>query len=87
MDQTKDGDNLRARGMLARAPLEDVASLELYQRIQILVADASWNQDQERELVKTIFAPFRTARREWMVVQMRDWLAEPLSQEAQKWLR
>jgi hypothetical protein len=87
MDQTKDGGNLRARGMLAKAPVEDVAALELYQKIQILVADASWHQDQECEPVKTIFASFRSARREWMVVQMREWLAEPLSQEAQKWLR
>jgi hypothetical protein len=40
----------------------------------------------EQSAAQALFDPFCGARAAWMVEQMRDWLEEPLSDEASEWL-
>lgn len=83
MDPGRDGANLHARGMFARAKANEGPQIAvgLYEQIR----DAML---MERDPVglQPLFASFCAARREWMIEQMRSWLQEPLSDEAREWL-
>jgi hypothetical protein len=86
MDRERDRDNLAARGMFAHteAEAESRSALALYEELQKAVLDNSWVLDQPR--THLTFDAFCNSRAAWMVAQMRDWLEEPLSDEACEWL-
>jgi hypothetical protein len=79
MDCERDLDNLVARGMLAPAQ-GGRSALDLYEELQ--AAKLAETLADKGEL----FTALRTARTDWMVEQMRDWLHEPLAEGAREWL-
>jgi hypothetical protein len=86
MDREQDYDNLVARGMLARIPGAEGSqtALTYYEELQSMVL--SQRLTLEQSAAQALFDPFCGARAAWMVEQMRDWLEEPLSDEASEWL-
>jgi hypothetical protein len=86
MDQERDGDNLAARGMFAQASADEGSrtAIALYKELQDAVLDGSWRQEQEK--AQSLFDSFCDARAAWIVEQMRDWLEQPRSDEANEWL-
>ena len=85
MDREYDVGNLAARGMFAPASYEHGrAAIDLYERLKRAVVDGSWCREQEK--AQGLFNSFCEARARWIVEQMRDWLAQPLSDEANQWL-
>lgn len=86
MDRERDGENLGARGLLAEATGDGdpVAAITLYEAIQSAVGDKRWRQGEPE--ARRLFDAFCQARARWMLEQMRNWLEEPLSNEASAWL-
>jgi len=85
MDREHDVDNIAARGMFAPASDEDRhAAIDLYEKLRQAVVDGSWRQEQEK--AQGLFDSFCEARAEWIIGQMRDWLQQPLPNEANEWL-
>jgi hypothetical protein len=79
MDRERDAENLKARGMFSRSVTDD--ALALYEEIRMAVLN------QEQAKAQPLFESFCNARASWIVEQMRNWLEEPLSDEASEWLR
>jgi len=86
MDTEGDGENLAARGMVARSSAGDGSptALALYEELRDLVLEGRVMEEQER--ARSLFEAFCNARATWLVDQMREWLEEPLPGEARKWL-
>lgn len=83
MDSDRDRANLVARGMFSassaagseRIALDDYQELKAIDPLQ-----------DERDSAQKLFDAFCDARAKWLVEQMEEWLKEPLSEEAKKWL-
>ncbi|MBE0417987.1 MAG: DUF262 domain-containing protein [Coriobacteriia bacterium] len=86
MDIERDGENLTARGMLARSSAGDGSptALALYEELRDLVLDERVMEEQER--AQSLFESFCDARARWLVERMREWLEEPLPAGAEEWL-
>jgi len=87
MDRERDGENLRARGMLALASVPQCTRLvlDVYHSLRSSVLDGTWSSD--RAHARSLFAAVCEGRAKWLVDQMRDWLDEPLPDGATTWLQ
>jgi len=87
MDRKRDLPNLQARGMLAPVESEEHGRsvLDVYEDLRGMILEGNWRKDQAR--VQRAFAAFCDGRSAWLIDQMKEWLGEPLSTEANLWLR
>lgn len=91
MDEDRDLPNLLARGMLVDSKGEGPAKtvVKVYKELQAEIvdgADAAWKDEATLRHRREQFECFHTSRAAWMVEEMKGWLDEPLSPEANEWL-
>ena len=84
MDRDGDTANLAARGMAARADVDDadLEVLDIYDALRNMVINKSASEANAQAL----FAALCKGRRDWMVEQMRAWLEEPMPADVSEWL-
>jgi hypothetical protein len=85
MDAVEDAANLRSRGMLHTMKIGEHAgksALELYEALQLAITN-----EAPPAKAGALFDAFWKCRQDWMIGQMRGWLQEELSPEAEHWLQ
>lgn len=88
MDLETDRTNLEARGMLAPATLagRPATVLDAYLELSRGLAGGGDALTSRREHWHSCYVSFCDGRSEWMIGQMRGWLARPLAAEVRGWM-
>lgn len=88
MDRKSDADNLAARGMFASVEINDEKHMviDIYEKLSTCVLVDAESLQAHREETLHLFTAFCKGRTDWIIDQMRFWMEEPLSAEAEWWL-
>ncbi len=86
MDRDRDYKNLHSRGMFAKTVFggKNVEVHDVYQRLQDLVINTDFLADKSE--AQELFAAFSSGRADWIVIEMEQWLKQPVSEAVAAWL-